>query len=266
MLSSREKKGVRESLDLLGRVSPRTRVPFSLLIAWLPLSRKKQLVPLVSEKLAAKVTDSVGDVSSALTGKRLAVHLQAMRLELMPKSKLDPIKATRCPLTDLNDKCKLESKGKNTGVACKPREPKSGRGCDDLAGRVYNAKTDGSDVWFAERLFETAQRLPLATDRRIYFLNRKPESVRAAGAKNPRLNGSTLNSVTEFVLYHEFAHIMHLDPTTASSFQELERMYWQAGQLLSLRQREERVDLSHTDLLEFVASTFGYENATTRKR
>ncbi len=72
----------------------------------------------------------------------------------------------------------------------------------------------------------------------------------------------SIESFTEMILYHEFGHVMHLDPTTTQLFNKVQNLYWEAAKLVPLElRRSQAIVVGHGDMLEFVAYTFGVENA-----
>lgn len=201
-------------------------VPFHRAIAWLPVLRNCSPLPRPSDGLRAIITSAISDPLFGVTeaGKLLDLLLR----EMMPESQLASITAVTCPL--------IESSCKEGQDVCPIIKP--GPGCDELAGRTYFAKTDGFTVWFAAMMFERENRVP----------------VNITGYPVP------INSLAEAVLYHEFCHVMHLDPTTTLLFNEVQDLYWQAARLVPLELRRSGVfDVSHKDMLEFVAFTFGIE-------
>lgn len=114
------------------------------------------------------------------------------------------------------------------------------KGCDEQAGRGYYAKTNGKDVWYAEAMFSEQAKQP----------------VDGFGAVQ-----LTVSSPIAFVLLHELGHIMHIDPVTHPLFRRLEEAYWELGRLVPRNVRlAGLIQVSHDDMLEFVASAFAADN------
>jgi len=219
-LTDNDKQLIAESFELFAAQTAFKKAPLSRIIPWLGLGRACALVPLANEQLVAHINSRVH--AATFSESEAAECFNMLRNNFLPNIRDLRIVVKRCaPLS------------KDDGVVCK--EQASQPGCDACAGRQYFAKTDGNTVWMADTLFE--------------------QKYCQAGS----LGGVNISSFTEFVIFHEFSHMMQANGD--AYFAKLIALYNEAKTLIPPELlQENRVLLPDNDMLEFASNAFAFEH------
>lgn len=225
-----DKQLIAESLASFSSQQKYKQVPFSRIIPWLSVIRGCVLVPRASEQTTATIKTLIS--SPTFDANDAATCFNLLRVDLLPENSNVTISVIRCAARD-----------NKSGVVCDKQamEP----GCDECAGKQYFAKTDNNTVWMADELF------------RAPYVN--------GGAEFLTVGDVTVHSLTEFVIYHEFSHL--LQEKKSESFSSVTALYTEAKTLVPQEiWNEGRVLFPDNDALEFASNSFAYENARSDRK
>lgn len=232
----------------------RGTVPLRVLILSILVDRPTSISPLLTTGMQRRV---IAETAREDFDEKTATALHNAVLEdvapMVPPR--DSVGAIVCPLLDppsisVGDAygrgtaalvaTLLNAAGKEESVQVEPARRDVTPGCGSRIGRDVYAQTDGFTVWYAEAMFSEAAK---------------------GAARDFGAIGLNVESVLAFVAMHELGHVLHVDPATKPRFDRLERAYWQAARFVTPRERKSRaIEVSHADMLEFVASTFAEDN------
>jgi hypothetical protein len=162
----------------------------------------------------------------------LTSFFNRLHATMIPRGDNRPIVVTSCPLVGNEDEVR----------ACKVQ---SASGCDACAGHEYYAKTNGHEVWVAAEVFKLESRV-----------SGEPIEGRYGPAR--------IDSLTLFIVLHEFCHVMQQDASTERLFDTLKALYNNVARLLA--PYAARIKVSDDDALEAIANIFAYENARSALR
>lgn len=219
-LSEQERALVRRSLQLFADQTDVQKLPFARVIPWLAVGRRCAIVPRLSERAMSAFRELIQAPNFSVDNATRACALA--RDDLLPGADSLVITVTSCPLLpeDASTTCERE-----------PGQP----GCDACAGRRYYAKTDGLTIWIAADVLSAANR--------------------TGGAEFLSVGGVTVSSLAEFVLLHEFAHVLQ---GNGVSFATATSLYNEARAEIPAA-LQARVPSGNGDELEFSANSFAYE-------
>lgn len=219
-ITDQERQFVRQSLRMFSTQKETPTLPFSRVIPWLAVGRACAIVPRVSDKTMAAFRALIRAPDFSLDHVNRAYALVVT--DALPNIAGLVVTAVSCPLmeADATTTCQREV-----------GEP----GCDACAGRRYYAKTDGVTVWVAADVLSAVNRV--------------------GGADFFTVGNVTVSSMAEFVLLHEFAHVMQGNGAT---FANAAALYQDARSEIPA-ELQARVPSSDNDSLEFAANSFAYE-------
>jgi len=218
-----DRKLVEYSISVVLEHAEIKEAPFSRVVPWLAIARACKLIPRISDQ--AQQQFRVIFQSNDFNVEKAAVCMNILRADMLPQFTDLVVKVVSCPL--------IESSEQNTCL-----KEAGSPGCDACAGKKYYAKTDGETIWIAAALFQP--------------------QYRYGGAEFLAMGDIKIPSLTEFVMIHEFAHIMqgvgrYFDPAVAL-YNEAKAMI--PAELIT----QKRIVANDTDALEFAASSFAYES------
>lgn len=196
---------------------------FHHVVAALLISNKSsggvpQLPAALYAQLRERVRDEQLDVDKAEDAvEQIRQHFFGASTERVP--------LVVCPL--------LDAKPKTPSDICCLIEQGEKAGCDSGAGTIYRAKTNGLKIWLAQSVAAPVGRSQFS------FLG-----FDAGGSER------------EFVLLHEFGHVLYEAPATKLLFDRLRRLYWEAAKELTQQERVKKFINNETDFHELAASMF----------
>jgi len=213
---------IAKSLKLFAAQTEHQTAHFSRIIPWLSVARACTLVPRASLQALQKIRALVQ--SNDFDATKAAQCFNILRAELLPKENNLFAKVVRC------------AQPATTGPACTNEAKETG--CDSCAGRQYFAKTDGETVWMADECFGSRNRL--------------------GGAEMLAVGHVVVASLTEFIICHEFAHMMQAH---GNYFDTAMKLYAEARVLIPPELvKSGRVLVNDDDALDFAANSFAYES------
>lgn len=219
-LTDQERKLVRRSLRMFAAQNDVKTLAFSRIVPWLAVARPCSIVPRLSAQTIAEFRSLIRATDFSLDHVNRAYALVVA--DALPNISGLVVTAESCPLME------------NDGTTTCQRE--AGQpGCDACAGRRYYAKTDGVTVWIAADVLSSANRF--------------------GGAEFLNVGNVYVSSMAEFVLLHEFAHVMQGNGVT---FATSISMYNDARAEIPAT-LQTRVQSGDGDALEFAANSFAYE-------
>jgi hypothetical protein len=220
-----DRRYIKDSLAALTIDSSKKGARLSRVVPWLGLGRECKLIPRVGDEALARFRAVL--FSEVFDTGKAAECFNILRADLMPKYTDLAISVESCPLVDPPDP-----------AVCTAAQG-SAVGCDACAGRSYYAKTDGDKIWMSAELFTRESRT-----KRFGLLT---------------MRGVTIDSFTEFVMLHEFSHVMQ---DREDYFRPAISMYNEARALVPPELISNGTLIADdADALEFAANSFAYESA-----